>query len=104
MARMNLGEAYLKAIRHKEQFPELMQAQVHFAEAFRVVEICNGPQHELTIQLKRSLTKLDEAMAKKCANASCAKLGSQACAGCKKVSYCGEACQKAHWKRSHKEA
>jgi hypothetical protein len=29
--------------------------------------------------------------------------GTQRCAGCKRVGYCGPVCQKAHWKSTHKK-
>eukprot|EP00933_Yihiella_yeosuensis_P013489 TRINITY_DN12479_c0_g1_i1.p1 TRINITY_DN12479_c0_g1~~TRINITY_DN12479_c0_g1_i1.p1 ORF type:complete len:480 (+),score=86.60 TRINITY_DN12479_c0_g1_i1:36-1442(+) len=103
IAHHALGEEYLKAIQRRDDFRPMLEAEKHLAEALRIVEICNGPQHDFSLDLKKTCKRLAESLSSKCANEDCIKLGSNKCAGCKSVAYCGQDCQAAHWKRGHKK-
>eukprot|EP00931_Biecheleriopsis_adriatica_P116764 TRINITY_DN92359_c0_g1_i1.p1 TRINITY_DN92359_c0_g1~~TRINITY_DN92359_c0_g1_i1.p1 ORF type:complete len:481 (+),score=100.44 TRINITY_DN92359_c0_g1_i1:34-1443(+) len=82
---------------------QLLLAQESASEALRLVEICNGPEHESATALKNLLAKVERGLsAVKCANSGCTKKRDMLCARCKMVGDCSSECQKAACKARHK--
>jgi len=103
MAHFQLAEQCVKAVApQRPDYALLLQAREHFSVSTRMMEICVGPQYELTQQARTSLEKIEKALAYKCASEGCIKPHDKMCAGCKKVGYCSTECQTADWKRRHK--